>query len=165
MACEQHEIPYPPPETEAGLRVSDRERERVVELLSEHAAEGRLTLEELDARTEAAHTARTRSELAALIADLPASDGSGTTAGRMTRTHSSRPSRQLVAFVAVNLVLVAVWALSGGGYFWPIWPMLGWGIGVLADAGGSLGRPCRRRSSSRASSTAKLPSSPAAGRG
>ena len=139
MAYEQLEIPHPPAEPEAGLRVSDRERERVVELLSEHAAEGRLTLEELDARTEAAHTARTRSELAELMADLPASDGGGRTASGAARAPRSRPSRQLVAFVAVNLVLVAVWALSGGGYFCPIWPMLGWGLGLVK------GGPCAHR--------------------
>ncbi len=33
-------------------------------------------------------------------------------------------------FVAVNILLVAVWASTGGGYFWPIWPFLGWGIAV-----------------------------------
>ncbi len=33
-------------------------------------------------------------------------------------------------FVAVNVLLVAVWASTGRGYFWPIWPFLGWGIGV-----------------------------------
>src|SRR5258705_8517960 len=25
---------------------------------------------------------------------------------------------------------VLLWALSGGGYFWPIWRALGWGLGV-----------------------------------
>jgi hypothetical protein len=33
-------------------------------------------------------------------------------------------------FVIVNILLVAIWATSGGGYFWPIWPFLGWGIGL-----------------------------------
>jgi len=32
-------------------------------------------------------------------------------------------------YVAVNLLLIAVWAL-GRGYFWPIWPILGWGVGL-----------------------------------
>ena len=31
-------------------------------------------------------------------------------------------------------LLVVIWALTGAGYFWPIWPMLGWGIGVLSHA-------------------------------
>jgi class 3 adenylate cyclase len=34
------------------------------------------------------------------------------------------------AYVAVNLLLIAVWALTSRGYFWPIWPILGWGIGL-----------------------------------
>src|SRR3712207_7042354 len=35
----------------------------------------------------------------------------------------------LTVYVAVNLILIAIWAVAGGGYFWPIWPILGWGIG------------------------------------
>ncbi|MGA7809632.1 2TM domain-containing protein, partial [Bradyrhizobium sp.] len=33
-------------------------------------------------------------------------------------------------YVAGNLLLVAVWAITSRGYFWPIWPMLGWGFGL-----------------------------------
>ncbi len=33
-------------------------------------------------------------------------------------------------FVVVNILLVAIWATAGGGYFWPIWPFLGWGVGL-----------------------------------
>ena len=31
----------------------------------------------------------------------------------------------------VTLVLLATWAATGAGYFWPIWPMLGMSIAVL----------------------------------
>jgi hypothetical protein len=27
--------------------------------------------------------------------------------------------------------MVVLWALSGFGYFWPMWPILGWGTGLL----------------------------------
>ncbi len=37
-------------------------------------------------------------------------------------------------YVIVNAILVAIWALSGAGYFWPVWPLLGWGIGVAFHA-------------------------------
>jgi class 3 adenylate cyclase len=37
-------------------------------------------------------------------------------------------------YVVVNVMLIAIWAASGGGYFWPIWPMLGWGIGLGGHA-------------------------------
>jgi hypothetical protein len=53
------------------LRASDGEREQVVERLSLACAEGRLTLEELGARIEAAYSARARGELGPLLADLP----------------------------------------------------------------------------------------------
>jgi hypothetical protein len=48
---------------------------------------------------------------------------------------------ELVAFLAVNLVLIAIWAATGAGYFWPIWPLLGWGLGLM----GPCGRPLHRR--------------------
>lgn len=53
------------------IRVSDREREQVVELLGQATAEGRLTLDEYADRAGAAHAARTRGDLARLTADLP----------------------------------------------------------------------------------------------
>src|SRR5690349_17509614 len=52
-------------------RASDTERERVARLLAEAAAEGRLTVDELEERTERAYAAVTRGELSALLADLP----------------------------------------------------------------------------------------------
>lgn len=33
-------------------------------------------------------------------------------------------------YSVVNLGLVLIWAISGGGYFWPIWVIIGWGIGL-----------------------------------
>ena len=54
------------------VRASDAEREATVERLREATAEGRLTFGELTERTEAAYTATTRGELAAVTADLPA---------------------------------------------------------------------------------------------
>src|SRR3982074_932842 len=53
------------------LRASDADRERAVALLREHAAEGRLTLEEFTERMSAAYLARTNDELENLARDLP----------------------------------------------------------------------------------------------
>lgn len=30
----------------------------------------------------------------------------------------------------VNIGLILIWAISGGGYFWPIWPITGCAIGL-----------------------------------
>ncbi|MFJ4568724.1 DUF1707 domain-containing protein [Streptomyces caelestis] len=54
------------------VRASHADRDRVVDVLRVAAGDGRLTLEELDERLEAALSARTVGELAVLTADLPA---------------------------------------------------------------------------------------------
>jgi class 3 adenylate cyclase len=59
-------------ETEVGARASDAERDQTVSVLREHAAAGRLTLEEFSERTERVYAARTTGELELLGADLPA---------------------------------------------------------------------------------------------
>jgi hypothetical protein len=53
------------------LRASHTDRDRVVDILSAAAGDGRLTSEELDERVGAALCARTQDELTALTADLP----------------------------------------------------------------------------------------------
>jgi hypothetical protein len=57
----------PPPRD---LRASDADRERVVAVLTEAAADGRLTLGEHAERAEQAYSARTLGDLAVLTADL-----------------------------------------------------------------------------------------------
>ncbi len=37
----------------------------------------------------------------------------------------------VVIYLVVNAALVGIWAASGAGYFWPIWPIGGWGIGLF----------------------------------
>lgn len=36
----------------------------------------------------------------------------------------------MVAYVVVNAFLVGIWAMTGRGYFWPAWPLGGWGLGM-----------------------------------
>jgi hypothetical protein len=36
----------------------------------------------------------------------------------------------LLAYVLVNAMLIGIWAVTGAGFFWPVFPLLGWGIGV-----------------------------------
>jgi hypothetical protein len=53
------------------LRVSDAEREHVVGLLQKAIGQGLITLDEFSTRTDSALAARTRSELNAVLIDLP----------------------------------------------------------------------------------------------
>src|SRR4051794_16422638 len=59
------------------VRASDAERDASVNRLREAAAEGRLTLEELTDRVEAAANAVMRSDLVPLTSDLPAAAAVG----------------------------------------------------------------------------------------
>jgi hypothetical protein len=42
----------------------------------------------------------------------------------------------VLAYVSVNVLLVAVWVATGGGFFWPLFPIFGWGIGLAFHAWG-----------------------------
>ena len=53
------------------MRLSDADRERLYELLADHAAAGRITMEELERRVGVAADAQTREEATALLDDLP----------------------------------------------------------------------------------------------
>ena len=55
------------------LRVSDSDREQAAEVLREAAAQGRISLDELDERLESAYAAKTYADLAAVTHDLPQS--------------------------------------------------------------------------------------------
>ena len=114
-----------------GLRASDAEREAAAAELRVHAGTGRLDVEELDARLGAVLGARTRSEVAAVLSDLPAASP---TARRAAAT-PSRAGNELHAYAAVMLMLLAIWVLSGAGHFWPIYPALGWGLPLLLGHG------------------------------
>jgi hypothetical protein len=46
-----------------------------------------------------------------------------------------------LAFVLVNALLVAVWAMTDVGFFWPIFPIVGWGIGIVFHAWDAFARP------------------------
>lgn len=53
----------------------------------------------------------------------------------IARIRSKRDFRNHVfIYCAVNVLLVVIWAASGAGYFWPIWSIGGWGIGLAAHA-------------------------------
>ena len=39
--------------------------------------------------------------------------------------------RHLVVYFVTNAVLWTIWLVTGQGYLWPVWPLAGWGIGVL----------------------------------
>lgn len=121
-------------ERNPSIRAADADRERVVEILRQHTAEGRITADEFEERMTAAYAAKTMGALAELTADLPvdlaeharrqAEAARRAAAGRRL----PRQFRQEVAGLAsLAVVLTTIWIVSGGGYFWPVWP-----LGIIA---------------------------------
>ena len=124
------------------LRAGDREREAVAEQLRDHAAAGRLSLAELEERLGRALTARTRRDLRDLVDDLPA------LAPAPPHPVSARAHRgpAIRAWLVTSVALVVLWALTGADAFWPVWPILGWGIPLALRASHGYGpRPSSSR--------------------
>ena len=65
VAGQDHRAPAP------GTRVGDADRDAAAEALGEHFAQGRLTLDELNARLDATLAATTYRELSEAVQDLP----------------------------------------------------------------------------------------------
>jgi hypothetical protein len=46
----------------------------------------------------------------------------------------------VLVYVLVNAFLVLIWAVSdGNGFFWPVFPIVGWGIAVVLNAWDAYG--------------------------
>jgi hypothetical protein len=122
----------------------------VAQLLQRHAVDGRLTLGELAERVDTAYRTDEWSALQALLADLPVVPVSAPlpVPVEANRRPQKRPPGHLarVAFrvhlavyLSVIVFLIFIWAVTGAGYFWPIWPAFGWGIGIAAHAAATGG--------------------------
>src|SRR5688572_30723786 len=126
------------------LRVSNAERQRAVDTLKDHYVAGRLTTPELGDRITQALAAQTHGDSTQILGDLPSTSelrpapdltaprGAAAFARASGRAPGLRPARRALAphvasYTAVMTLLLAIWLLTTpGGYFWPVWPMLGW---------------------------------------
>ncbi len=137
------------------MRVGHEEREQVVAALRRQFADGNLSLEDFGDRVEAAYAAVTSDDLYHSVRDLDLATGFGSPtlapaaspppAGPDRVARPTRPAvphdRRGVArksfyahlgpYVVINAFLVMIYIMTSfGEYFWPIWPMMGWGVGL-----------------------------------
>ena len=110
------------------MRASDADREHVAQMLRDGAGDGRLDMDELSERLDSVYAARTFGELNTLTKDLPV-------AAPQPSRELARPRHRPRAFVWISVMLVAIWALTGAGYFWPIWPMLWFAFAAMRYRG------------------------------
>ena len=71
-------------------------------------------------------TARARGRADALRADLP-----GAPPARPRASAPRRRGHEWGGFLQVNALLLAIWAVSGAGYFWPAWVMVWWAFALV----------------------------------
>lgn len=89
------------PSESPDLRASDEDREQIATLLRRAQQEGRLTLNEFDERVAEAYRARTYSELAPLISDLPDENGNAVRTGPSRgSTSESTPGRTAMGIMS-----------------------------------------------------------------
>ncbi|MBY4129467.1 DUF1707 domain-containing protein [Rhodococcus fascians] len=124
------------------LRVSNGEREVVVNTLGQAMSEGRLTLVEYEQRLDAVWASTTRGDLAEVVHDLPAEEESAVdkpTAVDIARTTSEWREYLdewrwwLGAAVIMNGIWAVQWISDGEpNSYWPLWPLGIWGIILIA---------------------------------
>jgi hypothetical protein len=133
------------------MRAADADRERVVEILQEAFAQGRITVDEFHERSDQAYAAKTLGELTPITADLPVQDlarkggpsasgavaqgtrfGSGSWSPAVAGRTSVERRRQLKAiwatWITITTITTIIWLAScvtssSLEPFWPIWPI------------------------------------------
>lgn len=122
-------------------RAGDRDRESTATLLGQALAQGYLTMTEYEHRLQSAFAAHTTPELRELTSDLPLAElRRHDPHRREARRAAARRAVQLhlAGYLAMVVIVLTVWlavGLTGGAwYFWPIWPILGAGIGIIGHA-------------------------------
>jgi hypothetical protein len=119
------------------LLASDADRERCATVLARHYVAGRLTLDDLEARLDRARVGRTRGELAAVTADLPRPSRTAAVGGWLDRADRLLLQAHLMTFVVINVLLIAIWTLTGSDDFWPAWALVPTAVLLAWHAGGS----------------------------
>ncbi|MCV7282801.1 DUF1707 domain-containing protein [Mycolicibacterium flavescens] len=125
----------------ATIRAGDADRDTTARLLGLALAQGYLEMPEYESRLQTAFTAGTRPELHALTADLPVAHlRRNDPARRAALRRAARRSVQfhVAGYLAGSLLMLDIWLTvgltAGSWYFWPVWPIMGWGIGVICHA-------------------------------
>lgn len=121
-----------------GLRSAARDRDVISGVLAEAFADGRLDREELDERSDALAATKTLGELPPLVADLVSAHGAAarpavpSMRAQAEARYVQRRNAALLSFLVPTLVCWVIWAATmPGGFPWPLFVMLGTGLGGI----------------------------------
>jgi DUF1707 SHOCT-like domain/2TM domain len=125
----------------ASTLAGDRDRQKTADLLGQALAQGYLQIDEYDRRLQAVFQTHTAQELQDLLTGLPVdSIRRHDPRRRAARIAAARRGLRahLWAYLAMVAIVLTVWAAvaatTDATYFWPVWPILGAGIGLVSHA-------------------------------
>jgi hypothetical protein len=141
------------------MRAGDGDRERVAAQLKHALDEGRLDLSEYDERLQQVYSAKTYGDLNGLLDDLPgtvppqhsqvqAYQAPASAPAVAPEEHKQHPLAWLGPSFGIFLVCTFIWLItSPGGYFWPVWTLIPFILGLfgaVTGGGGDKGRDRKR---------------------
>jgi hypothetical protein len=130
-----------------GVRVSDAERQAVVDVLREQTTAGRLTLAEFEERLDEVYRSKTDTDLRDALRELPVEPPRPTvvptatsptgppspdtiTEADLRRRYRVRLRNDVSGFIVPNFVCNLIWAIGDHGYWWPGWVLAATGAGL-----------------------------------
>jgi uncharacterized protein DUF1707 len=106
----------------ADERVSDADRQATIDQLSRHTGDGRLTLEDFEARVDEAWQAKTHGDLQHVLRELPV---------ERVPLHRRHPDAQLRRAAALVLIIVGAAFLMGPWSLWWLIPLAWFKLGAF----------------------------------
>jgi hypothetical protein len=114
------------------LRPSDSDRERMLEALKRHYAEGRMSAGELETRVERTLTRSGGMPIGLYLLEVPLRLVGMLVSWRLRRLQRTLIRGHFAVYASVNAAALAIWGLTGASSFWPAWVLvpstmlLGW---------------------------------------
>ncbi|CAN5138070.1 DUF1707 domain-containing protein [soil metagenome] len=119
-------------------RIGDVDRERTAAQLGLALSQGYLDFTEYEARMNRTFAVGTATELGTLTADLPQTIRRHDPQRQAAQARAAKLSVRIHvgAYLAMVVIVLTVWTataiVAGATYFWPVWPILGAGIGLAS---------------------------------
>lgn len=122
------------PHTHGDMRASDADRDVAAEVINAAFSDGRLDSIEHGERLAGVLQAKRLGELVPLLGDITVAARPQPPQTPVRRVRGAAIRSWLGLAVLFNVIWLMSWLLSGSEpfYYWPIWPMIGTGIPVVA---------------------------------
>ncbi len=124
----------------APVRLSEPEREQAIASLSDHFAQGRMTLDDFHQRVDQVLRATTRDQLGTVLFDVPTDVGAPApiaVRSDVTRARDPLEAAPWAPWAVTAVICLVIWlatSLAAGAalYFWPVWVIGPWGAALAS---------------------------------